>query len=99
MNDRAVSERSDFDRFVRILRRRGWVVVVCVLLAAGGAVAYSTSQEKIYEAKASLLFRDPALDQKVFGFDRRRALGRPVARRGHQRGAGLARHRVCPHRT
>ncbi len=54
-------------RFLRIVAQR-WVVVVAIaLLIAGIAYGYSSAQPKQYEATASLLFRDPAFDQKLFG--------------------------------
>jgi polysaccharide biosynthesis transport protein len=49
------------------LRRRWPVVLLLVLLTPGIAIALSLSKEKQYEASASLLFRDPQLDQKLFG--------------------------------
>jgi capsular exopolysaccharide synthesis family protein len=42
-------------------------VLLCCLLVPGAALAYSLSQEKQYTASASLLFRDPGFDQKLFG--------------------------------
>lgn len=52
---------------LRMLRRRIRVVVICALLVPLAAVAFSVSQQKEYAATASLLFRDPQLDQKLFG--------------------------------
>jgi capsular exopolysaccharide synthesis family protein len=43
------------------------VFLLCVLLAPTAALAVSLLQEKVYTAKASLLFRDPQFDQKLFG--------------------------------
>jgi capsular exopolysaccharide synthesis family protein len=50
---------------LRILRRRAWVVILCVLLVAGGIYAYSSQQQKSYVASASVLFSDPGFDQTV----------------------------------
>lgn len=36
--------------YLRILRRRGWIIVAAVLLAAGGAFAISSVQEEMYRA-------------------------------------------------
>jgi receptor protein-tyrosine kinase/non-specific protein-tyrosine kinase len=53
--------------FTRILRRRWLLIVLCALVAAGAATAYSYSQPKLYQGTASLLFRDAGLDQTLFG--------------------------------
>jgi capsular exopolysaccharide synthesis family protein len=47
------------------LRRWWWVVVLCTGFAALYAYAVSTGPPQ-YDATASLLFRDPAIDQKLF---------------------------------
>src|SRR3954464_8582801 len=52
---------------MRVLRRRIGVVLICALLVPAAALAFSLSQEKQYSASASLLFRDPQLDQKFSG--------------------------------
>jgi receptor protein-tyrosine kinase len=52
---------------LRMLRRRIGVVLLCAVLLPAAALAFSLSQEKEYSATASLLFRDPQLDQKLFG--------------------------------
>jgi len=49
------------------LRRRLGVLFLCLLLTPAAALAVSLLQEKEYTAKASLLFRDPQFDQKLFG--------------------------------
>lgn len=41
--------------------------MLCTLLVPIMTVAFSLSQEEQYSASASLLFRDPQLDQKLFG--------------------------------
>jgi polysaccharide biosynthesis transport protein len=57
----------DLRRVYRVLRARWWVIAVCVGLATVSAFALSSSQEKLYSASASLLFRDARLDQTLFG--------------------------------
>src|SRR4051812_12923183 len=52
---------------LRMLRRRIGIVLLCAILLPAAALAFSLSQEKEYSATASLLFRDPQLDQKLFG--------------------------------
>jgi succinoglycan biosynthesis transport protein ExoP len=51
---------------LRMLRRRIGVVLICALLVPAAALVFSLSQQKQYSATASLLFRDPQLDQKFF---------------------------------
>jgi receptor protein-tyrosine kinase len=53
--------------FVRTLRRRIVVLVACLVVVPGAAFVYSITQQKQYSATASLLFRDPQLDQKFSG--------------------------------
>lgn len=43
------------------------MLALCLLLVPAAAFGFSVLQEKKYTASASLLFRDPALDQKLFG--------------------------------
>jgi receptor protein-tyrosine kinase len=52
---------------VRAVRRRLPIVLLCALLVPAAALAYSLTQQKQYTACAALLFRDPQLDQKLFG--------------------------------
>ena len=61
------SERIDLHETFRLLRR-GWLLIVaCMVLLGAGAMAHALSQPKEYTAGASLLFRDPEFDQKLFG--------------------------------
>ena len=60
-------EESEFARIARVLRRRIWVIVACVAIATGVAVALSVLADEEYTASAALLFRDPGLDEKLFG--------------------------------
>jgi capsular exopolysaccharide synthesis family protein len=61
--DRAADPRV----VIEVLRRRGAVVLACLLIAAGAALVSSVSATKQYTASATLLFRDPNFDQKLFG--------------------------------
>lgn len=56
-----------FPNLLQALRRRLGVIFLCLLLTPAAALAVSLLQEKEYTAKASLLFRDPQFDQKLFG--------------------------------
>jgi tyrosine-protein kinase len=67
MEETRQSEGLSLTAVVAVLRQRGPVIVLCALLGAGSALGISLVQEKQYTASASLLFRDPALDQKLFG--------------------------------
>jgi receptor protein-tyrosine kinase len=49
------------------LRRRIGLIALCVLVTAGAALGFSVLQEEQYTAEASLLFRDPGFDQRLFG--------------------------------
>src|SRR4051795_3083344 len=53
--------------FLRMLKRRIGIVLLCAVLLPAAALVFSLSQQKQYSASASLLFRDPQLDQKLFG--------------------------------
>src|SRR5205807_3972188 len=52
---------------LRALSRRLPILVLCVVLVPVAAVIVSLLQKKEYTATASLLFRDPQFDQKLFG--------------------------------
>ncbi len=51
-----------------VLRRRWGMILVCVLLGLAASVALSQLQQSEYTASASILFRDPGIDQELFGF-------------------------------
>lgn len=55
------------DRITTILRRNARLLVLCVLLVPAIALTYSLIQDEKYTASATLLFRDPGLDEKLFG--------------------------------
>jgi succinoglycan biosynthesis transport protein ExoP len=57
----------DFHSVVAALRRRLPIIVLCAVVVPAAAVALTWSKDDVYTASASLLFRDPALDQKLFG--------------------------------
>jgi polysaccharide biosynthesis transport protein len=52
-----------------VLRRHWLVAIFCLLAVPALAYGLSRLQEEEYTATASLLFRDPGLDQKLFGSD------------------------------
>ena len=57
----------DTRRILAGLFRRAPLIVACTLLTAGAALVFSLLQTKQYTADASLLFRDPGFDQRLFG--------------------------------
>src|SRR4051812_7405178 len=64
------SERQDRAGFLSLLssvRRRIGVVLLCLVIVPAAALALSLTEQKQYSASASLLFRDPQFDQKLFG--------------------------------
>ena len=58
---------SSVATILHVLRRRVRTVAASILILTGLAVVLSLTQQKEYTAAASLLFRDPQLDQKLFG--------------------------------
>ena len=52
---------------VAAVLRRWWLVMVLSVIGAVTAFGIAHRQEKTYTATASLLFRDPGVDQKLFG--------------------------------
>src|SRR4051812_18030151 len=67
MTEQSQPEVLNLQAFLSLLRRRIGVVLICALAVPGAALALSLSQKKEYSASASLLFRDPGFDQKLFG--------------------------------
>jgi capsular exopolysaccharide synthesis family protein len=63
----AVNDTIDLRWMLAALRRRRLVIAACTLIAAATALGLSLLQDERYSASASLLFRDPGLDQKLFG--------------------------------
>jgi receptor protein-tyrosine kinase len=59
--------QAPLDRIVTILRRNAKLLAVCAVLVPAVALVYSLTQAKEYTASATLLFRDPGLDEKLFG--------------------------------
>jgi len=45
----------EFRDYIRVLRRRGWLIVLLAVLTAGAAFAFSKMQTPVYEASARLL--------------------------------------------
>ena len=52
----------ELSEYIRIVRRRGWIVVVLAVLAAGAAYVFSKTQVPIYEASVNLTVRPARAD-------------------------------------
>ena len=48
------SEPLPLERYVRVLRERLWVVVLCVLVCVAGTIIYVSTADKVYEAEIRL---------------------------------------------
>jgi succinoglycan biosynthesis transport protein ExoP len=53
------SSAATLRSLIRVVRRRLWLIGICVVLVPTSVVAYSLAQPEEYTATASLLFRDP----------------------------------------
>src|SRR5436190_7928107 len=58
---RRAMESRDISALFGVLRRRGWIMMLCALVAAGTAYLYSSRQDATYRASASLLLREAPL--------------------------------------
>lgn len=61
------SETLNLEEALRVLRRRVPLIVLCVIVVAGAAYAYSKHQTKKYTASASLAFSYSPLSQQIAG--------------------------------
>src|SRR4051812_29829463 len=61
------TSRDEIHQLLGVLRRRRWAIFMCVVAVPLAALGLSLLQTKKYAASASLLFRDPSFDQKLFG--------------------------------
>jgi succinoglycan biosynthesis transport protein ExoP len=57
----------DLGRWLRVLRRRWWVIAACFILVAGSAAAFSLTRQKQYTATASVLFNESQLGFDLLG--------------------------------
>ena len=65
---RRPAETRDISSLFGVLRRRGWIVVVCIVVAAGAAYVYAKQQDPTYEASTNLLLRDPSTTPGAAGY-------------------------------
>jgi uncharacterized protein involved in exopolysaccharide biosynthesis len=51
--------------YLRVVRRRWWILVAAALLATAGAVGYSLHQQKLYSASAQVLLNSQNLAAEI----------------------------------
>lgn len=61
------SPNLDFAKLLRIIRRRGPIVLLCGLVAAVAAFGFAKTQPKQYTATASILYQNQQLQQEAAG--------------------------------
>ena len=63
----STSEGQPAGYYLRVILRRGWILVICVLLGLGGAYLYSKHQHKEFQATASdaVNMHDPVTNTDV----------------------------------
>jgi succinoglycan biosynthesis transport protein ExoP len=61
------SEGLDLKQTLGILRRRGWLIALCVLVVAGAAFGFSKQQTKKYTATAAVAFNNNSRSQRIAG--------------------------------
>jgi polysaccharide biosynthesis transport protein len=67
MNGNSAEQGGDLRALLAMLRRRGIVIVLAVVVGVVGGLVFSSLQAKSYESTASLLFRPLLLDLQVTG--------------------------------
>ena len=60
-------DEANFEWMLGVLRRRAPWILLCVVLTAGAAFAYSKQQTKEYKATASVVFNENQLSQQIAG--------------------------------
>ena len=63
MDDVKTSDELDYRRLVRLVWSRKWLVLACVVLAAGAAFGASKLRTPIYQAKSSLIVQQKATEE------------------------------------
>ncbi len=83
-------EGTTLEQLLLMLRRRWHLIVACVVLVAGAAIAFSLLQRDEYTASASLLFSNTQFDQELFGSNFTVECRRSHPRGGHEHRPRLA---------
>jgi polysaccharide biosynthesis transport protein len=63
-----LDDNDTLEPLLSALRRRWRMIVACVLLGLAASIVLSLGQQREYTATASILFRDPGIDQQLFGY-------------------------------
>ena len=90
------SEEVNLERALGFLRRRAPWILLCVVLAAGAAFAFSEQQTKEYTATASVVFNEDQLSQQIAGLQTAVGNNAEVNRRPTSSSFSLARQRRKP---
>src|SRR5687767_10918955 len=53
--------------YLQVVRQQRLIVLGCTLLGLGAAMAFSLTQDELYEAETSLAFRPPTQDVELIG--------------------------------
>lgn len=69
----------------QILRRRGPLILLCIIVVAGAAYGYSKQRTKKYTASASLSFNNNPLDQQIVGLSGGASAVEGLAQQNHNR--------------
>jgi len=55
------SEGTNLRDYLAVVWRRKWLVLLVIVLATGGAYAFSALQTSMYEAESQLIYRAPSM--------------------------------------
>ena len=70
--------RSTLSSYLRILRRRAWVVILCALLVPLAAYAFSTRQTDLYSSQAEVYVNKQNLASAITGIEDSSLLADPA---------------------
>ena len=62
-------EASSLSAYLRVLRRRKWIVIVCALLVPLAAFFFSARQEKIYQSSAEVYLNKQDIGSALTGIE------------------------------
>ena len=61
------ADAADLADYLRVIKARWWVIVVCVVVVLGASVYRSTGQTPLYRATAKIVRQQGSLEATVFG--------------------------------
>lgn len=67
MDDARRLNHAQLGPVLKALRRRGWLLALCVVLGGGAAYMHAHGQPREYESIASVLFQASNVDSELFG--------------------------------